>query len=186
MQPLERREAAPLDRPENYWGTLEPTEAPPGERYVPPAAPDWLQRSLSRLPAWARPAVVGAVGMAALMAGRIPLMAPRGLRGTAVLPGAAGMVLAAAASGALGGMVFSLLRPRLEPRGALGDVLTGIACVTASLVAFLVVLPRAFGDQVRGVSTSEDVVMLVICSLLFGSYVGALFNAARRRGENGP
>jgi len=183
--PLEPGAAAPLDRLENFWGTREPVEEPPAERYVPPSAPDWLQRTLARLPPRARPVAVGAAAMAAFAISRIPVMVPNGLRGTAVLPGAAGMILAAAASGAAGGLAFSLVRPKLEPRGAIGDILTGIVSVTTFLVIFLVVLPLVFGDPVVGVSTSEDVVVLVVCSVLLGSLVGSFFNAARKRDADG-
>jgi hypothetical protein len=180
-RPLERGEPAPLDRMENRWGVLEPTEPIATERYVPPSAPDWLQRSLSRLPAWARPPVVGAAGVTALTSGRMVDMFPRMLRD----PLALGVVLFAAAAGAAAGLAFSLVRPKLERLGAVGDILTGVVCVATCLVTFLVVPPLVFGDRVVGVSTSEDVVMLVVCSLLLGALVGSWFHAARKRDADG-
>jgi hypothetical protein len=173
-QPLGGGETAPLDRLENRWGTLEPTEPIPGERYVPPSAPDWLQRFLARLPAWARPAVVGTAAVTAFMSGRMLYIFPH----RRFDPMAVGFILFAAASGAVGGLTFSLVRPKLERLGAVGDILTGIACVATCLVVFLVVPPLVFGDRVVGVSTPGDVVMLGVCSVLLGSLVGSWFNAA--------
>ncbi len=181
-QPPEGDETASLDRLENRWGTLEPTEPVPGERYVPPSAPDWFQRSLARLPVWVRPAVVGAAAVTVFMSGRLLYLFPHRL----LDPLAVGVILFAAASGVASGLTFSLVRPKLERLGTIGDILTGIACVATCLVVFLAVPPLVFGDRVKGASTAEDFIMLAVCSLLLGSLVGGWFNAARKQDPADP
>lgn len=55
-------------------------------------------------------------------------------------------VIAAAAGGAAGGLVITLVRPVFRQLGSLGDYLTGIVVVEAYLFAIFLVAPVAFGE----------------------------------------
>jgi len=180
-RPLERGGAAPLDRPENFWGTPEPAEEPPAERYVP-STPEWAQRFLARLPVWARPAVLGAAAGMVLASIRVLDALPRILREPRHLLEAAGVMLLVAAMGAVGGVAFSLVRPKLKPLGWIGDVATGVVCVTAYMCTLFVVAPLLFGEQGPVVRDAEGAVAFAGFCLFFGTIVGlSWFDAARRR-----
>jgi hypothetical protein len=90
-------------------------------------------------------------------------------------------MLVAATAAAAGGLAFSLIRPGLEPLGGVGDVLTGMVCVAAYMLAISAAAPTAFGAPAVG-GIVEAVGAAVLCSLLFGPVVGLTwFYAARKR-----
>jgi hypothetical protein len=159
-----------------------PEQRPRGDEHVPDNAPAWLRRQLGRLPVWARPAAAGAFGLAVITGVRAVAVLPRAASEPRMLLEAGAAMLVVATAGAAGGLAFSLIRPRLETLGGVGDVFTGMVCVAAYMLAIFAVAPMAFGARAVGGGIIEAVAAAVFCIFLFGPVVGLTwFYAARKR-----
>ena len=127
---------------------------------------------IAGFPRWARPAVVGAVVVAALTLFRAVLFVVLGR--APITPGLALMVLAAiglgAGGGLVGGVAYYLVRDRFRRFGRMGDYLTGIACVYAYLLAFGIPL-ALFTDEEMFQSVAGWLVLLVV-GAIFGLVIG--------------
>lgn len=125
---------------------------------------------VQKLPAWLRPAAIGAVALMAIVLFRAVFAIPRIIQS----PGFAGelllAILAAGGAGAAGGLAYSATRPTLRRLGRPGDYLTGIVCVTAYMGALLIAAPYAFGESLA--NSTVEVVIFLICSVFFGLVVG--------------
>ena len=134
--------------------------------------PGWIRIFgwFERVPAWARPAVVGALVLGAIVSVRILFALPVLFSSPGVLGGALLAVGAAAGAGAFGGIAFSLTRPVLRKLGRPGDYLTGIVCVFAYMGALAVAAPNAFGEPL--IHDSSEWVIFSIVSLFFGLVIG--------------
>lgn len=145
------------------------------ERYGPmPALPrsGWLRVFVwfARVPAWARPAAVGALLLGAIVSVRILFALPFLFSAPGKLGAASLAVLAAAGAGAAGGAAYSLTRPTLRKLGRPGDYLTGIVCVFAYMGSLALVAPYAFGERL--IDDHADWVIFSIISIVFGLVVG--------------
>jgi hypothetical protein len=125
---------------------------------------------IARVPAWARPAVLGALALGAIVLARILLMLPRLLSEPGKVGEALVAVLAAAGAGAAGGAVYSATRPSLRKLGRPGDYLTGIVCVFGYMGALALAAPYAFGEHI--VKDGTDWVVFSIFSAFFGLFIG--------------
>ena len=111
---------------------------------------------VEHLPVWARPAAIGGLYIGAVVALRVlgAIIAAL-LRGQPV-PVQAALLLPAAVAvgaymGAVGGVVFALVRPRLRSwLGRAGDVVTGVLCVYAYMLSFAVPAAVFAHDEARG------------------------------------
>ena len=138
----------------------------------PPPLPAWMYmfRWIDRVPQGARPAVVGAALLAAVVLVRVLLSPPALL---AAQGGLVEVVLAigtAAGAGAAGGLAYSLTRPSLRKLGRVGAYLTGIVCVLAYTGALAIAAPVAFGERI--VDGRADLVIFGVVSLVFGLMIG--------------
>ncbi len=125
-----------------------------------------------RLPPMLRPALYGAclLGVMTIVRGVVMLaVSPRSLS-----PKTALMLLAAmgigAYGGAVGGVAYGLVRPRTRRFGRGGDYLTGIACVYAYMLAFLV--PLALLGVEPLLYTRMGAGVFVLLGTIFGLVVG--------------
>lgn len=123
-----------------------------------------------RVPAIARPAVVGAALLAALVLIRILFALPRLLSEPREFVTAGVALLAAVGAGAVGGFTYSLTRPLFKRLGRPGDYLTGIVCVFAYMGSLAGVAPTAFGEPI--VEERADWVIMAIVAAVFGVFVG--------------
>ncbi|SOD02504.1 hypothetical protein SAMN05216486_10397 [bacterium JGI 053] len=133
---------------------------------------------IDRLPKWARPAAFGAIMLALMTSARILFLLPSMLRSPIAVLTALGTVLLAAAAGGVGGLAYSLTRPRLQRLGWVGGYLSGFVSVAAYMGAIGIVALFVLGMPDR----RDLVPMLVIgafCSALFGTLVGKIINDAR-------
>jgi hypothetical protein len=157
------------------------------ERFGPmPAFPVprglWLLRVfewVERVPAMARPAVIGA----ALLATHVPVgvlfSLPRFIKAPGELATAAIGLLVAAAGGAMGGFAYSLTRPTFKRLGRSGDYLTGIVCVFAYLASLFLALPFTFSGPLIPGPTGW--VIIAIFSIVFGPLITALVRSESAR-----
>jgi hypothetical protein len=183
------REAAPV--PENSNALLRELEATDKhiaecpictarDRYIEehfgpmPAPPEtaWSRvfARVERVPAWARPALLGALLLGAFVSLRIVFALPMLFRTPGRLGGLLVAVAAAAAAGAAGGFAYSLTRPTLRKLGLVGAYLTGIVCVFAYMGALLIAAPVAFGEPL--VEGGGDLGAFAVISLFFGLVMG--------------
>lgn len=161
------------------------------ERFPPLPAPPLfgINRALVwllRRPAWLRPAILGAVLVGGMQAVReLPIAAAGDVRGA--LQALAVVVLSAVAGayvGAVGGLTFSAVRAPLRRRlGRAGDVLTGVLCALAYLLA--IVLPLA-ALGVAGVWRSPSLwVLFAVFGVIFGLFLAYGMPARERGGGAG-
>jgi hypothetical protein len=144
---------------------LPPLPTPPSTRIFGPFA-----RGVSRLPAWARPAAWGALGLAVLTAVRVVVTLPRILHSPLQ---ALGVVLLAGAAGSVGGLTYSAVRPVLRPLGAPGNYLTGILCTVAYAGAIPVIAAVTGAPMI---ADATDFSIFVLVSVLFGTLVGKMIH----------
>jgi transcriptional regulator with XRE-family HTH domain len=160
------------------------------ERFGPlpePPTPAWLRpfEWLERAPAWARPAILGAAGLAAVVSLRVLVALPAVVSNPRKLGEALVAVLAAAAAGAAGGLAYSATRPTLKRLGPAGDYLTGIVCVLAYLGALALAAPYAFGERL--IESRSDAVIFAVGAIGFGVFIGhSWFREPRQRTTTGP
>lgn len=153
---------------------LPPLPTPPSTGIFGPFAP--VARGVSRLPAWARPAAWGALGLALMTAVRIVVTLPRILHSPLE---ALGVVLLAGAAGGVGGLTYSAARPVLRPRGAPGDYLTGILC-TMAYTGAIALVAGVTGTPV--IVNATGFWIFVFVSVLFGTLIGKMIHEHTRTG----
>ena len=134
--------------------------------------PGWMRvfDLIDSVPAWARPAVLGALALGAIVLLRGLFLLPRLISEPDKLGGVVVAVLAAAGAGAAGGAVYSLTRPTLRKLGRSGDYLTGIVCVFAYMGALALVAPYALGEPM--INDGTELVVFAIASTFFGLFIG--------------
>jgi hypothetical protein len=125
---------------------------------------------LDQLPAWARPAVLGAGIVSAIVALRLIFSFPALATHPGLLAEALGALLIAAAAGAFGGFAFSLTRPGFLRLGRIGDYLSGVVCVFAYVGALVLAAPYAFGDPI--VTRASDWMTVGVVAVIFGLVIG--------------
>jgi transcriptional regulator with XRE-family HTH domain len=129
-----------------------------------------LGNLVEHVPPFFRPPLVGALILGGIVAVRVVFAVPSLLRTPAEFLGALAALVAAAGAGAVGGVVYSVVRPPLRHLGRAGDYITGVASVAGYMGALIVVAPVAFGESLaEGV---EAWIIWGITSLLFGLVVG--------------
>lgn len=168
-------DACDLCRARNAWAA---EHLPPR----PMPAPGLIARGAAfvfGLPAWARPAAYGAIGLGLMAGMRMLFLIPGGIRRPMVLLEALGATLLAAAAGAAGGFAFSLTRPPLARLGTAGDYISGIVATASYLGALLAVLPLLGESPLDGGSVMAFVVSFGFCTLLFGTMTGKFINKMR-------
>jgi hypothetical protein len=134
--------------------------------------PGWMRMFawIGRLPPAVRPATVGAMVLAGLVAVRILLVIPSLVTVPGLLSDALLAMLAAASAGAVGGFAYTVSRPTLRGLGRPGDYLAGIVSVLATLTAIAVAAPLAFGESI--VNDRQGVVTMVVIAVVVGSIIG--------------
>jgi hypothetical protein len=142
------------------------------------------------LPRWARPAVVGATGLAFIVAFRMVLLLPAMLVQPHLLLSALGVLVLAVAAGALGGLAYTVLGRRLLFVPWVGRYVAGILCVAAYLLPVLLIIPRLLplSPSNRGAFDLHDRAAQVVwltCTLFFGVVVGRTFFDPVSRGAPG-
>jgi transcriptional regulator with XRE-family HTH domain len=162
-------------RARNEWARDHPPPMPPTAGFG--RVIQATGTGIGRLPEWARPAAFGAVVVAAITSVRALFLIPAMVAKPAILLAALATVLLGAAAGAVGGLAFSLIRPKLARLGRMGDYLTGIVCMAAYLGAFGVVALLEYG-----IPPGRDLVMW----LVIGGFCTVLFGIAMGRGLHGP
>lgn len=121
---------------------LPPFPMPGGMRAVVAVA-----EQVRRLPAWLRPAAAGALIMGAMTLFRALLIILLQRRVTPqLLLAVAAAIGIGAYGGAVGGLAYSVVRPRTRPLGRLGDALTGVACAWACVLAIGIPYSLFTGD----------------------------------------
>ena len=163
-------ECEACQRRKAFAATLDPLPPQPMPAHVRVLGE--LAELIARVPRWARPAVIGAMAVAALTLFRAILMVVLG-RAPLTL-GLALMVLAAMGLGAYGGLVggvaFYLVRDRFRRFGRLGDYLTGIACTYAYLAAFGI--PAALFTDEEMFRSGLGWAILLLLGAVFGVIIG--------------
>ena len=134
--------------------------------------PGWVKLFawVERVPPWARPAVVGAALLGAMVLIRVVFVIPFVVRDPGRLGEALIALVAAASAGAVGGLTYSATRPTLKKLGLAGAYLTGIVCVIAYMGALALASPYAFGKSL--VESRSDLVIFGIVSVFFGLFIG--------------
>jgi DNA-binding XRE family transcriptional regulator len=148
------------------------------ERFPPleaPSLPGWA-RALNAFggwvearPDWLRPAIWGASALVALTMLRVLFALPLAVREPRVLLVALGALLASAAIGTFGGLVYALLGRPLRPLPVVGPYLAGIVGVGGYLLAGLALV--SLTDDAPRDPASLTTILLVV-SLLLGAFVG--------------
>ena len=155
------------------------------ERFGPlpePPMPAWMRLTgrlgdaVDKLPAWARPAIWGALVVGGMTALRM-LVAVRSLvqdpsRALLML----GVLAAAMAAGAVGGLVYSFAGRPLRHIPRVGPYLAGIVTVAGYMGA--IVLGAALAGQPM-MNGGAGLVAFVVVTALFGVVVGHLFFRGR-------
>jgi hypothetical protein len=162
------------------------------ERFGPmpePPAPAWTRVAawVAQLPPWARPPVLGAAFIGALVALRLIFALPALAAHPGRLAEAFGALLVAASAGAFGGLAFSLTRPSFLRLGRIGDYLSGVVCVSAYACALVLVAPYAFGDPI--VTKPVHWMGVAVVALVFGLVIGHSWlrpTTASERGTTAP
>jgi len=166
----------------NRWEPASPSalaRRDPANRYIPDQLPEWLAAVLRRFPAWARPPAVGVCVMLLMTGLPILMTLPRVLGQPDEVREGLAVLLGTCAAGAAGGLAFSVLRPRVDHLGGVGDHLTGMACVAAYITAIYLVLPVKLTGRP---GAAELILGLLFSVLVFGPVVGHFwFYAARKR-----
>ena len=126
-----------------------------------------LFRLLHRLPSWLRPAVVGALAVSALTAGRLLLALPGLLRQTNAVRGELWLVAAAPALGAVAGLAYALADRTVARVPGAGPYLTGVVTVGAYLGA-MAALMIGSGQE----ADTPFWLALGVCTVFFGLIVG--------------
>lgn len=133
---------------------------------------DWLFDIAERLPKWSLPAVFGAIALGCIVSLRLVFVLPALFTEPAVVGEALVVVMVAAAGGAAGGLVYSLLgRPLLKVPEA-GPYLTGIVMVAGYLGVLAILIPYVNPDAPRFFGSPAGVISFVICVLIFGIAIG--------------
>jgi hypothetical protein len=134
--------------------------------------PGWMRMVawIDRLPQGVRPAVVGALILAGLVAVKILLAVPELVNNPGRLRGAFLEMLVAASAGAIGGFAYTVARPTLRGLGRVGDYLAGVVSVLAALTAIAVAAPIAFGRSL--VDDGAGVLTLVATAMVVGTIIG--------------
>jgi len=138
----------------------------------PPPGSAWFRvfQWIERVPAWARPAVVGAAILMGIVLLRMLFLVPALMADPGRLGEVALAIVAAGGAGAVGGLAYSLTRPSLRKLGVAGAYLTGIVCVFAYMGALALAAPLAFGERI--IEEWADLVIFAVVSLFFGLVMG--------------
>ena len=152
---------------EAFARTLPPLPPPPlraGARVV-----GALSAVADRLPAWARPALWGALLIGTIVLLRVVVMLVVAGPSWRLLS-VAGLGLAVGGYlGAVGGGTYYLVRPRVRRMGRAAPYVTGIACAVAYLLAFMI--PAAIvGEEIARDPGGWGIMALV--AVVFGLVVG--------------
>jgi len=130
-----------------------------------------LHQRIQELPGMARPAAWGAVIVGGFAMVRVLfywLAHPaRSLQAIGITLAAIGL---GAYGGAVGGVAYSITRPRTRRFGRLGDYLTGLACSFAFLLAF--VIPVNLFTNDNSFTGTTNLVISAVVALIFGLIIG--------------
>jgi hypothetical protein len=134
--------------------------------------PSWIRifTWLAKRPPWARPAVIGALALAALTSLRVLLALPSLFSQPSKVGQAVLAVVVASGSGAVAGFAYSLTRPTLRRLGRLGDYVSGIVCAFAFMAAVALVAPVAFGAPIA--ENRTELFILSAVAVVFGLFMG--------------
>lgn len=132
-----------------------------------------FSRLFLRIPRSLRPATGGALMLATIVLVRALFSLPQILEQPGLLGELFMALLAAAAAGASGGLVYSAVRKPLRRLGRFGDYLTGIACIAAYLGSLILVAPIAFGEPIA--EGGDSWIVWLIMSILFGLLIGHMW-----------
>ncbi len=154
------------------WGT-QPIPMPGGMRAVVAVA-----EQVRRLPAWLRPAAAGAliVGAMTLFKALLTILLQRRVTPQLLLAVATAIGIGAY-GGAVGGLAYSVVRPRTRALGRLGDALTGVACAWACVLA--IGIPYSL---ITGAAAHPDPVT-IIAVLGVATAVGVAFGRSAFRSD---
>jgi len=125
---------------------------------------------VAALPAWLRPAFLGAAGLFVLTASRMAFAFPFIIDRPAKLSAFALGLLAATAAGAAGGFSWTILGRHLQKIPILGPYLAGIFCVGVYLSAIMLVVPHIAPED-AGALRKHPLIMVGV-AILFGVVLG--------------
>ena len=139
----------------------------------------WFQQTLvrvflaiGRLPAWARPAAIGAVFLFLMTCFRAVFM-------LALHPGLESFLafllalIVASAGGALAGLAFVVVRMPLKHLGVVGELLTGIILTCVYLFGILIPAKYWFGDDT--LQTRSDWITAAVIAGGFGVLITVVY-----------
>jgi len=128
------------------------------------------------IPRQVRPAIYGAALLIVVVGGRMLFAAPALARQHASPLQLLVTLLAAGGAGAAGGLVHGFFGDRLLALPRWGPYVWGVACVSAYMLALVLVAPAAFGERL--VAGAADLVLYISLSVFFGLAMG--FGYARK------
>jgi hypothetical protein len=133
-------------------------------------AGQFVMARVQRLPSWARPAAYGGIiiGGYALVRGSLMMVSTGPSWHTATTIGLA--VLGGIYLGAVGGGIYTLVRPWSRRFGRVGDYVTGLACVYAYAIA--IAIPAAALDPTVPIRDPAAWVIAFVLSTVFGLVIG--------------
>ena len=124
---------------------------------------------LDRIPAWLRPAVVGALAVSVLTASRVLLALPGLVRQPHMDRDALWLAVAAPLLGATAGLAYSLLGKPVSQLPRVGPYLAGIVTIGAYLGA-MATLAVAAGEKTDDAFWAAFGICTVIFGLVFGHH----------------
>jgi len=122
------------------------------------------------IPRQLRPALYGAALLIVVVGGRMLFAAPALARQQASPLQLLITLLAAGGAGAAGGLVHGFFGDRLLALPRLGPYIWGVACVSAYMLALVLLAPAAFGERL--VADAADAVLYGVLTVFFGLLMG--------------
>ena len=163
--------ACPLcQRRQAFASTLPPLPPPPLSPLVRILFA--IVEQVQRLPKWARPAAVGALligGVTVLRAVFLVTLQGVPLSASLLMTILVAMAIGAY-GGAVGGLAYGFVRDKCRKFGRIGDYLTGIVCMYAYLIAF--VIPLSLFTEEEMFRTTSGWVIMAIVGTVFGLLIG--------------
>jgi hypothetical protein len=134
------------------------------------AITNWIQAR----PEWLRPALYGAVILAAMTMVRVPFLLLRGLRQPGLLLVALGALAAASVAGAGGGLIYYFLGRPARRLPVVGPYLAGIVAV-AGYMGCIVAIMTIGGAKDVTISSLADAIIFGAITVFFGLIVGHMW-----------
>ncbi len=163
------------------WATknLPPLPEPPLPAWI--TLLNMLQKAISRLPAWLRPAAWGGILAGALVLTRAVIGALTYGLSVQLLVTVGETIGVGVYGGAVGGLAYTLVRRATRRLGRFGDYVTGVVCVWAFFAAFAAPLALFTSDP----DFRSPVVWWIgaIVGVVFGVIIGRNLSGASQRDE---